>query len=184
MSEKKLSMLYTTVPRFSCRVKVWVLLVVCVGHCFPVVLGTDLAIEAHTGETVTLRCDGRTLKDTEELQWMFKSQPASSYANGTLCEAGHHINRTWLGSIQQNNFSLLITDVTKEDDGVYTCRISGHTGDIQSIRLIVLDAETDREQRAAGTQQGDAESHQEQRAAGTQQGEGVSPPPPPLPRIR
>ncbi|XP_072563594.1 uncharacterized protein [Paramormyrops kingsleyae] len=139
----------------GCRMVAWLLLVLSFALCVPLVLEADSAIVCHTGDTVTLSCPGRLLNDTEELLWMFKGKPAFSYGNGSLCETGRYVSRTSIGSIQQNNFSLDITNISKEDAGVYTCRISGDTEHIRSISLIVNDTETDREQRAAGTQHGD-----------------------------
>nr|XP_023690129.1 uncharacterized protein LOC111855398 [Paramormyrops kingsleyae] len=156
----------------GCRMVAWLLLVLSFALCVPLVLEADSAIVCHTGDTVTLSCPGRLLNDTEELLWMFKGKPAFSYGNGSLCETGRYVSRTSIGSIQQNNFSLDITNISKEDAGVYTCRISGDTEHIRSISLIVndsqahadsaasvplclTDTETDREQRAAGTQHGD-----------------------------
>ncbi|XP_048851893.1 uncharacterized protein LOC125720464 isoform X2 [Brienomyrus brachyistius] len=149
----------------------WLQLLLTLVFCVPDALGANGAIEAHTGETVTLRCDGRTLKDTEKLQWMLDGQLVSSYENGTFRETEHHINRTRLRSIQQNNFSLDIINVTDKDAGDYTCRISEEPEDIQSIRLIVNDIKNHTQQRAAGTQQGDIKNHTQQRAAETQQGD-------------
>ncbi|XP_048865991.1 uncharacterized protein LOC125739679 isoform X2 [Brienomyrus brachyistius] len=116
------------------------LLILCLGHCLPAVLGADSSNDSHVGDTVMLPCDGPAATDTNEVHvmWMFEGRPACEYENGTWCEIGHHVNRTRLGSIRQNNFSLVINPVRKEDDGAYVCRINGKV-----IRIIRLNVDGD-----------------------------------------
>ncbi|XP_048868615.1 uncharacterized protein LOC125740870 isoform X3 [Brienomyrus brachyistius] len=125
----------------------FILLILCLGHCLPG--ASSQGIVCHVGDTVTLPCDGPAATDTKEADvlWVFGGRPVCSYKNGSWCEAGHHVNRIRLGSIQQNNFSLAINPVRKDDAGVYMCRING--GDIQTIRLIVDEPAGDRKQRDA-----------------------------------
>nr|XP_023667351.1 uncharacterized protein LOC111843759 [Paramormyrops kingsleyae] len=112
------------------------LLLLCLGLCLPAVLGVDSYISASIGESVTLPCDEPTAIDTKEaLTWMCNGRHVSSFKNGSWCESHHYVNRTRLGSIQQNNVSLIINPVRKEDQGDYTCRINYN--EIRSIRLNV-----------------------------------------------
>ncbi|XP_048868489.1 uncharacterized protein LOC125740827 isoform X3 [Brienomyrus brachyistius] len=118
----------------TCVMMFMQLLLLCLGHCLP---GADSqAITAHIGDTVMLPCDGPADTDTKEVDvlWLFGGKPACWF-NGNWCETGHYVSRTRLGSIKQNNFSLVITGVRKDDDGVYMCRISHENR--QTIRLHV-----------------------------------------------
>ncbi|XP_048853918.1 uncharacterized protein LOC125721833 isoform X3 [Brienomyrus brachyistius] len=105
-------------------------------------------VDVSPGKTVALPCDGGTDKDTNQVQvlWIFGLITVSSFKNGTLCEHPPFINRTRLGSIRQNNFSLVINDARLQDAGCYKCLINGAV--MQRIRLSV---EGGRKQRDAET---------------------------------
>ncbi|XP_072567535.1 uncharacterized protein [Paramormyrops kingsleyae] len=113
------------------------LLLLCLGHCLLAVFGANKAIYADVGGTVTLPCDGPAASDTKKVMWMFDGRPVFWFKNESWCGTGRYVNRTRLGSIEQNNFSLVINPIRKEDAGVYTCRINGE--DIQIIRLNFTD---------------------------------------------
>ncbi|XP_048865998.1 uncharacterized protein LOC125739680 isoform X2 [Brienomyrus brachyistius] len=100
------------------------LLILCLGHCLPAVLGADSSFNCHIRHTVTLPCDEPAATEEVVVLWMFEGKLACSYKNGNQCEFGHYVNRTQLGSIRQNNFSLVINHVKKEDEGEYECRIN------------------------------------------------------------
>nr|XP_023663124.1 uncharacterized protein LOC111841538 isoform X2 [Paramormyrops kingsleyae] len=118
------------------------LLLLCLGHCLPGANSQTIYTTGAIGGTVTLRCDGPAATDTKDVHvmWMFGGRPACWFKNGSWCETGHYVNRTRLESIRQNNFSLVINPVRKEDDGVYMCRINHKT--IQSIHLNVTGGQT------------------------------------------
>nr|XP_023666663.1 uncharacterized protein LOC111843362 isoform X2 [Paramormyrops kingsleyae] len=111
------------------------LLLLYLGHCLP---GADSeAIYADVGDTVMLPCYGAAATDIKEVNvlWKLNGKPACWDINGTWCENSHLVNRTQLGSIRQNNFSLIINTVRNEDEGVYTCEISEDKK--QTIHLVV-----------------------------------------------
>ncbi|XP_048866566.1 uncharacterized protein LOC125739989 [Brienomyrus brachyistius] len=122
------------------------LLILCLGHCLPADLGVEYGIDSHVGDTVTLPCDGPAATDTKEVHvmWMFEGKPVCWFEDAHWCETGHYVNRTRLGSVRQNNFSLVINHVKEEDDGVYECRITG--GKNMMSRLFV---DGDRKRRDA-----------------------------------
>ncbi|XP_048853914.1 uncharacterized protein LOC125721832 isoform X4 [Brienomyrus brachyistius] len=107
----------------------WVvrLLLLCLVPHRPAAFGTDLFVDVSPGKTVTLPCDGPAVNDTNEVQvlWEFEGMTVSSFKNGTLCEHPDFVNRTRLGSIQQNNFSLVINGARLQDAGWYKCLING-----------------------------------------------------------
>ncbi|XP_023646302.2 uncharacterized protein [Paramormyrops kingsleyae] len=115
------------------------LLLLCLGHCLCDVSKGTLDIDANIGDTVTLPCDGPADTDTKEVDvlWQFGGKPVCWFKNGSWCETGHYVNRTRLGSIQQNNFSLVIYPVKEEDRGEYKCLVSDEVQ--QRIRLNVTD---------------------------------------------
>nr|XP_023658193.1 uncharacterized protein LOC111838940 isoform X2 [Paramormyrops kingsleyae] len=116
---------------------VCLLLLLCLGHCLPAVLGVYLSIDCHAGGTVMLPCYGEAATDTKEVDvlWKLNGWPACWFKNGEWCENSHLVNRAQLGSIRQNNFSLIINTVRNEDEGVYTCEISEDKK--QTIHLVV-----------------------------------------------
>ncbi|XP_048853915.1 uncharacterized protein LOC125721833 isoform X1 [Brienomyrus brachyistius] len=107
----------------------WVvrLLLLCLIQHLPAAFGTDLFVAVSPGATATLPCDGPAVNDTNEVEvvWESKGMTVSSFKNGTLCEHPDFVNRTQLGSIQQNNFSLVINDARLQDGGWYKCLING-----------------------------------------------------------
>ncbi|XP_060739643.1 junctional adhesion molecule-like isoform X5 [Tachysurus vachellii] len=94
------------------------------------------SITVFTGESVVLPCVCTDLQDKpKSLKWEF-SLPTESgskhYQEIYPEQTGHHRNRVKLVSkISPGNLSLLVSDLTEQDQGLYTCSVQAERKDFR-----------------------------------------------------
>ncbi|XP_060763151.1 uncharacterized protein LOC132872385 isoform X2 [Neoarius graeffei] len=81
------------------------------------------AVTGFTGESVVLPCVCTDLQDKpKSVQWKFRRGSGTNYQEIYPEQTGHHRNRVKLVSKNPSrNLSLLISDLTEEDQGDYRC---------------------------------------------------------------
>ncbi|XP_060763059.1 junctional adhesion molecule-like isoform X1 [Neoarius graeffei] len=81
------------------------------------------AVTGFTGESVVLPCVCTDLQDKpKSVKWAFTIESGTNYQEIYPEQTGHHRNRVKLVSkIPSGNLSLLISDLTEEDQGDYRC---------------------------------------------------------------
>ncbi|XP_053367029.1 junctional adhesion molecule-like [Clarias gariepinus] len=91
-------------------------------------------VTVFTGESVVLPCVCTDIQDKpQDLKWEFIRN--SHFQEIYPKQTGHHGNRVKLVSNNSpGNLSLLISDLTEEDQGEYTCSVQNH---LRNIRLSV-----------------------------------------------
>nr|XP_023656429.1 uncharacterized protein LOC111838074 [Paramormyrops kingsleyae] len=98
------------------------LLLLCLGHCLPAVLGVDSCIgtriDAHIEGNAMLPCNGSAVTDMNNILWLFNGVWFGYIENGEWKADPRYT----LPSIEQKNFSLVINRVKEKDGGKYTCR--------------------------------------------------------------
>ncbi|XP_060758473.1 junctional adhesion molecule-like [Neoarius graeffei] len=94
------------------------------------------AVTGFTGESVVLPCVCTDLQDKpKSVKWAFTIESGTNYQEIYPEHTGHHRNRVKLVSkIPPGNLSLLISDLTEEDQGEYSCSVQA---DHKYIRLSV-----------------------------------------------
>ncbi|XP_053367138.1 junctional adhesion molecule-like [Clarias gariepinus] len=100
-------------------------------------------VTVFTGESVVLPCVCTDIQDKpQNLKWEFSRN--SHFQQIYPKQTGHHRNRVKLVSNNSpGNLSLLISDLTKEDQGEYTCSVQA---DRKDLRLSVKDRKPPSEQ--------------------------------------
>ncbi|XP_060769988.1 uncharacterized protein LOC132881495 isoform X2 [Neoarius graeffei] len=83
------------------------------------------AVTGFTGESVVLPCVCTDLQDKpKSVKWAFTIESGTNYQEIYPEQTGHHRNRVKLVSkIPSGNLSLLISDLTEEDQGDYSCSV-------------------------------------------------------------
>ncbi|XP_060758475.1 uncharacterized protein LOC132869143 [Neoarius graeffei] len=81
------------------------------------------AVTGFTGESVVLPCVCTDLQDKpKSVKWAFRRESGTNYQKIYPEQTGHHRNRVKLVSKNPpGNLSLLISDLTEEDQGEYRC---------------------------------------------------------------
>ncbi|XP_060758513.1 junctional adhesion molecule-like [Neoarius graeffei] len=81
------------------------------------------AVTGFTGESVVLPCVCTDLQDKpKSVKWAFRRESGTNYQEIYPEQTGHHRNRVKLVSKNPpGNLSLLIPDLTEEDQGEYRC---------------------------------------------------------------
>ncbi|XP_060758481.1 polymeric immunoglobulin receptor-like [Neoarius graeffei] len=94
------------------------------------------AVTGFTGESVVLPCVCTDLQDKpKSVKWEFRRESGTDYQKIYPEQTGHHRNRVKLVSKNPpGNLSLLISDLTEEDQGEYRCSVQA---DHRDIRLSV-----------------------------------------------
>ncbi|XP_060763194.1 junctional adhesion molecule-like [Neoarius graeffei] len=94
------------------------------------------AVTGFTGESVVLPCVCTDLQDKpKSVKWAFRRESGTNYQEIYPEQTGHHRNRVKLVSkIPSRNLSLLIPDLTEEDQGEYSCSAQA---DFKYFRLSV-----------------------------------------------
>ncbi|KAM9496562.1 uncharacterized protein Hap1MRO34_000258 [Clarias gariepinus] len=99
--------------------------------CEPVKKTEVERVTVFTGESVVLPCVCTDIQDKpQDLKWDFYRN--NHYQNIYPKQTGHHRNRVKLVSNNSpGNVSLLISDLTEEDQGVYRCSVQADSRDIR-----------------------------------------------------
>uniref|UniRef100_W5LA87 Ig-like domain-containing protein n=1 Tax=Astyanax mexicanus TaxID=7994 RepID=W5LA87_ASTMX len=107
-------------------------------HCSLVNRGETLSITAHEGESVLLPCSCTDLNSTPDTFSWWKHNTISYRYEEISSESDQYRNRVQLfNNLSPANLSLLISHLTEEDDGYYSCKVKH--GEFRYISLTVKD---------------------------------------------